>query len=99
MKYIAELAYEIKSEVEGAKEYAEKYVYYKVQNNMSRAKVFLEMSQDELKHAKYIHEICLEEINRLKDVYKPTNEMMEMWDNIHKEYVEEFAWVKQMLAM
>ena len=38
MKYIADMVYDIKEELAGAKDYAEKSVYYKSQGNATRAK-------------------------------------------------------------
>lgn len=99
MKYIADLVYNIKEELETAKEAAEKYVYYKSQSNAVRAKLYNEISNDELKHAKYYHDMVTEEITRLKDVYKPAAEMMKEWEEAHAEYVEKFAWIKQILQM
>lgn len=99
MKYIQDMVLDIEDEINGAKEYAEKYVYNKSQGKNEYARMYLEMAQDELKHAKYGHTIATEEIDRLKEVYKPTNEMMEVWEKVHRDYVEKFAWIKQMLAM
>lgn len=99
MKYIADFVYDIKEELEGAKDYAEKSVYYKSQGNANRAKIYNEMATQELQHSKYLHDMVTEEINKIKEVYKPTNEMMKMWEEAHAEYVENFSWVKQMLAM
>lgn len=99
MKYIADLVYDIKEELAGAKDYAEKSVYYKSQGNATRAKYYNEMANDELKHSKYIHDMAVEEINKLNEVYKPTSEMSKMWEDAHAEYVDQFAWVKQMLTM
>lgn len=104
MRYIADLVYEVKEELMGAKEAAEKAVYYKSQGtanntNATRNKLYNEIATDELKHAKYYHDMITEEVNKLKDVYKPTSEMMKMWEEAHNQYVEEYAWIKQMLAM
>lgn len=99
MKYIEDMVLDIEDEINGAKGYAEKYVYNKSQNRPDRARLYFEMAQDELKHAKNTHMIAVEEIEKLKEFYKPTNEMMEIWDKVHKDYVEKFAWIKQMLDM
>lgn len=57
------------------------------------------MAKDELKHADYLHELAVNEINKLSSVYTPPTEMMEKWDMDHKKYVEKAAWVKQMLQL
>lgn len=41
----------------------------------------------------------MNEINELKKVYTPPEEMMEKWEHEHREFIEKTAWIKQMLAM
>lgn len=100
MKVIKDLADKIKDEICDAKNYAEKYVYEKVSNNSSNANKYKEMANDELKHAGYLHEMVVSEINKVKasGIKYPT-EMEERWKNVHDEYVDKAAWVKQMLTM
>jgi hypothetical protein len=57
------------------------------------------MATDELKHADYIHERAVEEIEELRRVYTPPQEMLEKWDSDHKRYIEQAAWIRQMLTM
>lgn len=99
MRMIKNLVEQLDDEIEGAKEYAEKYVEYKAKNNMARANRFKEMANDELKHAGYIHDMTVQEIEELKKVYTAPAEMREKWDKSHKEYVEKVAWIKQMLTL
>lgn len=99
MKRIKELVDKIEDELEGAKEYAESYLDYKVKGNNSRATQLKSMAQDELNHANNIHEIAVSEIAELRKVYTPPVEMEEVWEKSHKEFVERAAWIKQMLAM
>ncbi len=47
----------------------------------------------------YIHDRVVEEIEELRRVYTPPEEMMEKWDADHKKYIEKAAWIRQMLAM
>ena len=89
----------IEEEMEGAKEYAEKYVECKAKGDMNRANRYKEMANDELKHSSYIHEWAVKEIEEISKVYTAPVEMVEKWDKAHKEYVEKVAWIKQMLAM
>ena len=86
-------------EIEGAKEYAEKYIECKAKENMNTASRFKEMSYDELKHASYIHEMAVSEIEKINKVFKPPESMIEKWEKAHKQYVEKAAWVRQMLEM
>lgn len=57
------------------------------------------MADDELKHARYIHDMAVAEIEQLEKVYTPPESMREMWEKSHREYVEKAAWIKQMLTM
>ena len=52
-----------------------------------------------MKHANYIHERVVAEIDELKKVYTQPEDMMQKWESDHKKYIEKAAWVKQMLAM
>ena len=99
MKIIKNFVDHIEDEIESAKEYAEKYVEYKVKEDMQTASRYKEMANDELKHAMYVHEMAVKEIDKLSKVYTPPAEMLEKWEKAHKDYVEKVAWVKQMLAM
>lgn len=99
MKYLNELVEDIDEEIEGARNYAEKYVACKAKGNLTRAAKFKEMANDELKHATYLHEIAITDIEELEKVFKPTAEMQEVWDKSHKSYVDRVAWVRMMLNM
>lgn len=94
-KYIEAMDEEIK----GAKEYAEKYVEYRVKNDSSKATKYKEMAFDELRHAANEHEWVMKEIEELSKIYTPPVEMEEKWNHAHKEYVEKVSWIKQMLNM
>ena len=89
----------MKDEIESAKEYAEQYVEHKAKNDMQTATRDKEMANDELTHANYEHEWAVKEIDKISKVYTAPIEMQEVWEKTHKKYVEEVAWIKQMLAM
>lgn len=99
MRMIQKYVEAIDEELEGAKNYAEKYVEHKAKGNSSAATKYKEMAHDELKHAGYEHEWATKEIEELSKVYTPPAEMLEKWEKAHKGYVESVAWIKQMLAM
>jgi hypothetical protein len=99
MRAIKKYVEAIDEEIEGAKDYAEKYVECKAKGDMSKANRFKEMASDEIKHAMYIHEWAIAEIEEIKKVFVPPVDMLEKWEKAHKEYVEKVAWIKQMLAM
>lgn len=89
----------IDEELNGAKDYAEEYIECKAKGNMPWANRYKEMANDELKHAMYIHDKAVADIDELSKVYTAPVEMQDAWDKSHKEYVEKAAWIKQMLAM
>ncbi len=99
MKSIKKYVEAIDEEIEGAKDYAEKYVEAKAKGDMSRANRYKEMATDELRHSTFLHEWAVAEIEELSKVYTPPVWMEEKWEKSHKEYVEKVAWIKQMLAM
>ncbi len=99
MRTIKKYVHRIEEELEDAKEYAEDYVEQKVKGNMAMANKYKEMSNDELKHAGYIHEFAVKEIEDISKVYTAPVEMMEKWEKEHKTFIEQTAWIRQMLAM
>ena len=99
MKKIKEYVEAIREEVEGAKDYAEKAVECKVKGDMTKANKLKEMANDELKHATYIHEWAVAEIEAISKVYTAPVDMMDKWEREHKKYVEDVAWIKQMLML
>ena len=99
MTRIKEMVDKINDELHGAKDYAEDYLTMKAKNNVNWANRYKEMSTDELKHAGYLHERAVEEIEELRRTYTPPEEMLQKWEHEHKKYIEKTAWIKQMLAM
>jgi uncharacterized coiled-coil DUF342 family protein len=89
----------IDEEIEGAKDYAEKYVEAKAKGDINKATRYKEMANDELKHAMYLHEWAVECIETISKVFTAPVDMQEKWDKSHKEYVEKVAWIRQMLSM
>jgi hypothetical protein len=99
MRSIKAYVEHIDEELEGAKDYAEKYVEAKAKGNMSMANKYKEMASDELRHAGYVHEFAVAEIDALSKVYTPPVDMQKKWEESHKEYFEKAAWIRQMLSM
>ena len=99
MRRIKEYAEHITDELCGAKEYAEKYLYEKAKSNSQRASRYKEMAGDELKHAEYIHTFAVQEIEMLEKSFEPPESMLEAWNKSHREYVEQAAWIRQMLSL
>ena len=65
MRAIKKYVEAIDEEIEGAKDYAEKYVECKAKGDMSKANRYKEMASDELKHAMYQHEWAVVEIEEI----------------------------------
>ena len=99
MKSIKKYVEQLEEELEGAQDYAEKYVECKAKGNISRANRYKEMATDELKHCGYIHEMAVQEIEEITRVYTAPSEMQEKWEKAHKLYVERASWIKQMLTL
>ena len=99
MKMIQKYVDHIEDELEGAKEYAEKAVECKVRGDTTKASKYKEMANDELHHASIIHEFAVAEIEELRKIYTPPTAMLDKWNKAHAEYVEQAAWIRQMLAM
>ena len=100
MTKIKKYAEGIADELCSAKEYAEKYLWYKAKGNTTRASRYKEMASQELEHATNLHEFAIDDINVLEKTYPDIpDDMMNNWEKSHNEYVEKMAWIKQMLAM
>ena len=99
MTKIKKLVDEIADELDSAKEYAENHLICKAEGNDECSKRYYEMAEDELKHANYLHDKTVEEIDKLSKVYNPPKNMLDKWDESHKMFVQKSEWVKQMLAM
>lgn len=97
MRKIKEYVDHLKDEVESAREYSEKYIEWKAKGNTQRANRYKEMASDELKHATYIHEWAVMEVEEISRVYKPPVDMMEKWEHEHKKFVEDVALIKKIL--
>ena len=99
MTKIKKLVEHIDEELCGAKDYAEKYLECKAKGDMQWANRYKEMASDELKHAGYLHEKAVQEIETISKVYTPPEDMEDAWEKSHKKYVEKASWIKTMLAM
>lgn len=99
MKRIKKLTDKVKKELCGAQEYAEDYVYAKASGDSKWSQRYAEMAKDELKHAAWLHDMAVSEVEKLEGVYEAPEEMSKKWTEAHKEYVDKAAWIKQMLAM
>jgi Na+-translocating ferredoxin:NAD+ oxidoreductase RnfC subunit len=99
MRLIDKMLEQLEEEVEGARDYAEKYVECKARGNMSRANRYKEMAHDELKHATFLKEMDIADIDELKKVYPMTDEEQSLWEHGHKHVNDQMAMVMHVLSM
>lgn len=99
MRKIMEIIDKIDEELDNAKEYAEKYIEYKVADDIIKIEIFKEMAKDELRHASFWHETLIKETESLCKVFVAPEQICKAWEESHKRFVEKSAWIKQMLAM
>ena len=98
MKIIENMISHLEEEVDGAEEYAEKFIEAKARGNMARANKYKEMANDELKHAGYLHDMFVSDVEEINHVYKMTESESETWERGHKRITEKMAMVKQILS-
>lgn len=85
-------------EVEGAMDYAEKYIEYKAKGEMSKASRFREMANDEIGHGNSIRDMAIDDIKKISEVTQLPAAEEEKWDAALKRYSEKTALVKVMLS-
>lgn len=99
MKMIDKMLEHLEEEVEGARGYAEKYIECKAKGNMPRATRYKEMATDELKHAGYLRDMDIADVEGLSKVYTMTDAEQSKWQHGHKHLTEQMAMVKHILSM
>lgn len=83
-------------ELEGAERWAEDYIYAKANGDPDYNK-YREMANQELDHATFLHKKAVEEIEKVREVYSPSQEMLDKWDHSHRKYVDQVARIKMMI--
>lgn len=98
MKIIDDIIENIDEEIDGAKEYAERYIQSKARGEHTRAAKYKDMADDEIRHASYLCEFAVVDVDYIKKVYSlPVDDDMK-WEKAQKRFHECMAMVKQMLA-
>jgi ferritin len=97
MRMIDKMIDHINEELEGAKEYAEKYIECKSRGDTTRASKYHDMANDELRHASNIHDFAIMDVDSIKNVYPLSVEDEEKWTHAHKHFAECTAIIRQML--
>ena len=98
MKIIEKMIDDIMEEVEGAREYAEKYIEAKARGNMSRAMKYKQMAHDEMAHAETVYEFAENDIEALKRVYTLSADDEEAWEHAKKKMHHCIATIKTYVA-
>ena len=95
MKIIKELSEMIEEELDGAEEYAKSAVMLR-EDHPSLAKVFYDISLDEMHHVDLLHGevVALIEKHR-REHGEPPASMMAVYDYLHKKHIEHANTVKQ----
>lgn len=99
MKIIHKFIEHINDELDGAKEYAEKFIENKAKGNMARAARYKEISEDEMRHATYVKDMAVSDAEDILKVYTLPVETEEAWNHTLKHFAECMAMIRQMLSM
>lgn len=96
MKMIADIIEMINDELDGAEEYAEMANKLK-DDHPEHAKVYYDMSLDEMTHMNNLHKMVVDEIDKYRrELGDPPASMKAVYDWEHKKYIERAAEVKAM---
>lgn len=79
-------------------DYAKNAVHYR-EEYPELSRVYADMAEQELTHANKLHEFVVKFINEVRRINEPPVYMLEMWEEEHKEIIEEVAETKAMIAM
>lgn len=99
MKLLDKMLEHLEEEIDGAREYAEKYIECKARGNVSRANRYKEMASDELKHATFLKEMDAADLSELERTYHMTEEEQSTWDHWQKRLTDQMALVMHILSM
>ena len=98
MKTIGEIIDLMDTELDLAKDYAERSIVMDAKAD-DVAKKFKAMAEESLKHSTVLFNYAVREIGRLKERYTLPVKMKEIWNKKQEYYIEQTAWIKQMLEM
>jgi ferritin len=98
LKIIKKISSQIHEEAEGAMDYAKMAVHYK-DEYPELARQYAEMAEQELGHANKLHDFVVKFIAKARETVEPPKWMLDIWEDEHKEIVEEVAKAKAMISM
>lgn len=99
MRKIAEIAEEIREELDGAEHYAKRATQYKMEDK-PLADVYATLAAQELSHVDALHtqvERVIKDSRAAGNV--PPAGMMDVWDYEHKRFIDGMAKIKILLEM
>ncbi len=97
MKLVKDYIEHLCDEVEGAMDYAEKYIECRAKGESSRASKYREMASDELNHASFVRDMAYQDIKRISEMMVIPMDVEDEWDKAVKHCDEKMALVKRML--
>ena len=99
MKIIKCVAEKIKGEIRDAETYIDMAIEWK-EDEPDAAEVFAELSAEELGHMERLHKIVTDLIEEYRNTHgEPTAGMMELYDYMHRQDIENTMRVKVKTAM
>lgn len=99
MRRILDMFETLENELDSAQKYAEASIDEKLKSNHDWVIKYKTMAKEEITHAANIHEKIVIELEELKSVYTPPNELMALWEHEHKEFIERSSVIRTMLSM
>lgn len=97
MKILDNMMDHICDELDGAWEYAEKYLENKAKGDSRYAK-YKDMAMDEIHHAEILYSFAITDIEKLERFYTLTGEEEEKWEHTKKKFAERVAFLKHTLS-
>lgn len=94
MEKVKNMMCHIKDEADGAKKYAEKYIFY-VNSKPEWAKLYSEMARQEAQHARNLHKMYQDSVDEMRWV---PEESLEEWEHCVAKMSETLALVELMLS-
>ena len=88
MKIIEKVMDDIEEELEGSERYAKDAIYYK-EENPALAKIYYELSLEEMRHVDMLHGRIVELIEKhRREKGEPPAAMMAVYEHLHKKNIE-----------
>lgn len=99
MKIIQKIEEHIDEEISDAKKYIECAMIYK-ESEPAAAKVFAQLSEEEMEHSNKLHAVVTQIIQRYRDQHgEPPQDMQAVYDFLHERAIERATEVRTMQNM